>query len=104
MTEIPTPGQIAYQEDLKLQPLYHDGTPRLQWHELGSLVQNSWERNPTPRTYGGFYNAWGDDCKFEEMCSPREYRMSEIKIGDKFGSSGLPEGMQGAVVKGITKS
>lgn len=46
-----TPGEIAYEADLKNQPTYYDGTPRKKWEELGKLEQGSWERNPTPRTF-----------------------------------------------------
>jgi hypothetical protein len=44
-----TPGQLAYEADVRARPLYHDGTPRRTWHELGTVERWSWERNPTGR-------------------------------------------------------
>ncbi len=44
-----TPGQLAYEADVRARPLYHDGTPRRTWHELGTVERWSWERNPTDR-------------------------------------------------------
>lgn len=44
-----TPGQIAYEEDVRRQPTYHDGSPRRPWDQLGDAVQWDWERNPTPK-------------------------------------------------------
>ena len=44
-----TPGQIAYEEDMRCEPHYHDGKPRLTWGDLSEFVQWTWERNPTPR-------------------------------------------------------
>jgi hypothetical protein len=51
-----TPGQIAYEEDVRRKPGYHprvDGTvrPRRTWGELDRVVQQSWELNPTPREW-----------------------------------------------------
>jgi hypothetical protein len=51
-----TPGQIAYEEDVRRKPGYHprvDGTvrPRRTWDELDRVVQQSWELNPTPRDW-----------------------------------------------------
>ncbi len=42
-----TPGRIAYEADIRAQPLYHDGTPRRTWNQLPDYAQWSWERNPT---------------------------------------------------------
>jgi hypothetical protein len=44
-----TKGQIAYEADVKARPLYHDGKPRRQWHQLPYFARWSWERNPTSR-------------------------------------------------------
>lgn len=44
-----TPGQIAYETELRAKPLYHDGTARKTWNRLDNLSRRSWERNPTPR-------------------------------------------------------
>jgi hypothetical protein len=51
-----TPGQTAYEEDVRRKPNYHprvDGTvvPRKTWDELDMVVQRSWELNPTPREW-----------------------------------------------------
>lgn len=46
-----TPGQIAYEEDVRRCPLYHDGTPRRSWSSLCEVARWSWERNPTPRAH-----------------------------------------------------
>lgn len=45
-----TPGQLAYEEDLRRCPNYHDGTPRKTWDQL-TFERQSWQRNPTPRDY-----------------------------------------------------
>lgn len=44
-----TPGQLAYEADCAARPVYHDGTTRKPWGDLGDVEQWSWERNPTPR-------------------------------------------------------
>lgn len=46
-----TPGEAAYNEDLRRQPLYHTGEPRLTWAQLDAWAKQSWECNPTPRDY-----------------------------------------------------
>ena len=46
-----TPGQIAYEEDVRRHPFYHDGTSRKSWNELGEIEQLTWHRNPTPRIW-----------------------------------------------------
>jgi hypothetical protein len=46
-----TPGQRAYEEDVRRQPTYHDGTPRPPFSALGDAVRNNWERHPTPREW-----------------------------------------------------
>lgn len=46
-----TPGQAAYEEDLRRWPNYHDGEPRPPWSEIDDISKRSWERNPTPREY-----------------------------------------------------
>jgi len=47
----PTPGQLAYQEDVRRCPQYHDGTPRKAWSQLCEVAKWSWERNPVPRNF-----------------------------------------------------
>lgn len=44
-----TPGQIAYQEDVRRRPTYGDGTPRKSWEELCDVARWSWEREPPER-------------------------------------------------------
>ena len=47
-----TPGEIAYIEDVRRQPIYlHTGEPRLTWAQLDAWVKQSWERQPTPREW-----------------------------------------------------
>jgi hypothetical protein len=47
--ETKTPGQIAYEADCAIEPLYSDGTPRKTWAQLGELKQSTWEKLPTVR-------------------------------------------------------
>lgn len=44
-----TPGQLAYESELQARPTYADGSARPAWAQLGDIVRQSWERNPTPR-------------------------------------------------------
>ncbi len=37
-------GQIAYEADVAKRPLYHDGTPRKPWTQLGDVEKWSWIR------------------------------------------------------------
>ena len=47
-----TPGEAAYIEDLRRQPIYpHTGERRPAWAQLDAWVKQSWERNPTPREW-----------------------------------------------------
>lgn len=46
-----TPGQRAYEEDVRRMPTYHDGAPRATWNDLSSAFQANWERNPAPRDW-----------------------------------------------------
>ena len=46
-----TPGQLAYEEDVRRKPKYHDGGTRKMWNELTFIEQQSWEKNPTPRNW-----------------------------------------------------
>lgn len=47
-----TPGEWAYHEDLRRQPIYpHTGESRPTWAQLDAWVKQSWERNPTPRKW-----------------------------------------------------
>lgn len=48
---ITDPGELAYLEDCRRKPLYHDKTPRVPWSALCEAVRNSWRRNPTPRDW-----------------------------------------------------
>lgn len=54
-----TRGQIAYEADCKARPAYDDGSRRKAWEHLGSVERLSWERNPTPRTWGASVLAVG---------------------------------------------
>ncbi len=47
-----TPGRIAYEEDVRLEPSYLDGASRRSWDQLPDLAKQSWERNPTVRARG----------------------------------------------------
>lgn len=44
-------GRAAYQEDVRRQPTYNDGSARVTWGELGPIERDSWMRNPTPRDW-----------------------------------------------------
>ncbi len=44
-----SPGQIAYEAELKVSPTYADGSPRKTWNQLDAIAKQSWEKNPTPR-------------------------------------------------------
>lgn len=44
-----SPGQTAYEEDVRREPRYPDGAPRVGWSKLPDIARWSWERNPTPR-------------------------------------------------------
>ena len=45
-------GEEAYNEDRRRVPDYpHNGQPRPLWHQLDDVVQDSWNRNPTPRSF-----------------------------------------------------
>ena len=37
-------GQLAYEEDLKRTPTYHDGSLRPSWKGLSSVAKWSWNR------------------------------------------------------------
>ena len=41
-----TRGQTLYAENCRQRPIYHDGTPRKTWEQLGDLARWSWERVP----------------------------------------------------------
>lgn len=43
-----TAGQVAYEQDVALVPLYPDGTPRKGWDGIGPALRDNWERNQTP--------------------------------------------------------
>jgi hypothetical protein len=51
MTRNPTPGEIAYTEDVRRRPTYHTGEPRPAWAQINDWAKTSWERNPTPRDW-----------------------------------------------------
>ncbi len=44
-----TPGQAAYEAEVKAWPFHHTGEPRRAWAALPDYVRATWERNPTPR-------------------------------------------------------
>ena len=46
-----SPGQLAYEEDVRRCPTYHDSSPRRPWHEIDAVAQWSWERDPRPREF-----------------------------------------------------
>jgi hypothetical protein len=43
-----SPGQRAYEEDVRARPVYHDGTARRTWAQLSDLARWSWNKNPYP--------------------------------------------------------
>ena len=45
-------AEIAYEDDVRRAPLYHDGKLRKTWDQLSAVDQWSWAQNPTPRHYG----------------------------------------------------
>lgn len=47
-----TPGQQAYEADVKRRPRYHDGTPRKTWAQLSDIAHDSWERVPSADKHG----------------------------------------------------
>jgi hypothetical protein len=47
--DVKTPGQIAYEKDVELEPRYSDGATRKSWDQLCELARFSWEKNPTVR-------------------------------------------------------
>ncbi len=46
-----TPGQLAYEEDVRRKPLHHDGTHRPRWDQLDEVCKWSWDRKPIPREW-----------------------------------------------------
>lgn len=46
-----TPGQLAYEEDVRRQPTYYGGGPRKAWDQLADWAQRQWDQDPTPREY-----------------------------------------------------
>lgn len=42
MNEREARGMREYLEDCQRRPIYHDGTPRKKWHELGDLERETW--------------------------------------------------------------
>lgn len=49
-----TPGQIAYEEELKIMPNYFGGSRRPSWGELTDHARMSWERCPMPRDFSKY--------------------------------------------------
>lgn len=43
-----TPGQLAYEEDVRRKPEYPDGCPRPSWDDIPDYAKKTWEKNPTP--------------------------------------------------------
>lgn len=39
-----SPGQIAYEKDVRKTPTYHDGSHRRDWNKLCEVAQWSWSR------------------------------------------------------------
>jgi len=39
-----TIGQLRYEQDVRREPVYHDGSPRRTWDELTAAARWSWER------------------------------------------------------------
>lgn len=50
-----TPGELAYNEDVRRRPYYDGGTPRRSWAQLDDHAKQSWERDPTPREWTAPY-------------------------------------------------
>ena len=56
---VKTPGQLAYEDDVRRQQTYDNGRDRPTWNQLDSIyspsaaaaIRNSWECNPTPREF-----------------------------------------------------
>lgn len=46
-------GQRAYEASIAAAPLYHDGTPRKAWGQLGDVERWSWERPVANTAKGG---------------------------------------------------
>jgi hypothetical protein len=46
-----SPGQRAYEEDVRRRPLHHDGSPRRPWSVISDVAKWSWERDPSPRDW-----------------------------------------------------
>jgi len=46
-----TPGQLAYEEDVRRRPTYDTGTPRATWDMLPAPFHDTWHKNPTPRDW-----------------------------------------------------
>jgi hypothetical protein len=44
-------GREAYEEDCRRRPTYSYGDKRLPWDRLPPAVQDTWNRNPTPREW-----------------------------------------------------
>jgi len=40
----PLRGRAAYEEDVRLNPTYDNGTPRCSWDDLGDVQKWSWSR------------------------------------------------------------
>lgn len=45
-------GRQAYEASLADTPLYHDGTPRKTWAQLGDVERWSWERPVASKSKG----------------------------------------------------
>ena len=41
-------GRAAYEEDVRRNPLYPNGSPRVNWDDLDEIAQWSWTRPGTP--------------------------------------------------------
>jgi hypothetical protein len=50
-TDTKSPGQLAYEEDVRRCPNYHDGAPRISWNQLYDHEKASWHKDATPRDF-----------------------------------------------------
>ena len=50
-TTTKTPGQLAYEEDVRRQPTYHKADPRKTWDQLAQWARDQWNNDPRPREF-----------------------------------------------------
>lgn len=71
-------GFMAYLQDTRACPTYHDGTPRKDWHDLSQAERETWIKNPTPRTYRTELTPAGEQAVIpgcERNASPRAVQL-----------------------------